>query len=483
MKPSKYQSDIYHTVQNEDCNLLIQASAGSGKSTTLIGCANIIPEDKTTLFLAFNRSIVQEIKERIRAGVDCSTLHSKGISFLYQNYGKLKVNDLKSLQFSEDYCKKKKQNYKDRFVMQLQIDEILKYTRMSMLEFYTTESVGEVSDIYGLSVDPDVIQGAVEVWAKIDKYNHSKLNKEFHVDFVDMVYLPAALDIKVKNYDYVLVDECQDLSNADIALVNKLRGRKGRFVAVGDPYQNIYLFAGASAQAYNSIALQPNTKTLPLSVTYRCPRRVVQAAKQYCPVIEPREDAQEGEVIWGGSEMIQQGDLVLCRNTKPLVEFYFKLIDRDLKCSIAGKDFETKLKAFVKRYKDYKLETMLLKAQDELNNTEEKLLKRGVAAPEKHKSYTGTMERNEVLFILAQKVQNTADLLDLISRVFSDEKDDIRLMTIHRAKGLEAENVFLLKPELIPSKWAETQLEIAQERNLMFVALTRAKHRFVYLND
>ena len=64
-KPSKYQLAIYDFVEHGLCNAVISASAGSGKTYTIIKSLDYIPEDKKVLIVAFNRDIRQEIKKKV----------------------------------------------------------------------------------------------------------------------------------------------------------------------------------------------------------------------------------------------------------------------------------------------------------------------------------------------------------------------------------------------------------------------------------
>ena len=57
----------------------------------------------------------------------------------------------------------------------------------------------------------------------------------------------------------------------------------------------------------------------------------------------------------------------------------------------------------------------------------------------------------------------------------SDKQEAVLLSSIHRAKGLEAERVFLLFPDTLPHPKATQEWAKAQEFNLKYVALTRAK--------
>ena len=71
---SKYQKAIFKFIENLDAgNAVVEAVAGSGKSTTIVEGMNRIPKDKSSIFLAFNKAIAEELKAR---GVNARTFHS-----------------------------------------------------------------------------------------------------------------------------------------------------------------------------------------------------------------------------------------------------------------------------------------------------------------------------------------------------------------------------------------------------------------------
>ena len=111
-------------------------------------------------------------------------------------------------------------------------------------------------DLISTDFEPDkVIKLMRESYLKRDK-----------IDFNDMIYI-AATDptIKPRTSLRLFIDECQDLNAAQQALFLKhLDPVKGRFIAVGDPAQAIYGFAGASLTSFNNLKNLPNTQTLPL---------------------------------------------------------------------------------------------------------------------------------------------------------------------------------------------------------------------------
>lgn len=78
--PSKYQINIFEQIQHGVGNIVIEAAAGSGKTSTLIKALKLIPNDKKILFCAFNKDIVKELQKKIGKveNVDIRTVHSLG---------------------------------------------------------------------------------------------------------------------------------------------------------------------------------------------------------------------------------------------------------------------------------------------------------------------------------------------------------------------------------------------------------------------
>ena len=81
---STYQLAIFNHIAESNNNLAINAVAGSGKTTTIVEAAKRIPKNKEVLFLAFNKTIANELKERLYKypNVTCCTLHAHGLSAL-----------------------------------------------------------------------------------------------------------------------------------------------------------------------------------------------------------------------------------------------------------------------------------------------------------------------------------------------------------------------------------------------------------------
>ena len=111
-----------------------------------------------------------------------------------------------------------------------------------------------------------------------------------------MIWFPFVYRLNVGKFDVVFVDEAQDLNQAQIAMVLSANKMDGRIIAVGDPAQSIYQFRGADSEAIPNFINKLGAKTLPLSVTYRCPKRVVSLAQEIVPDIMASPGAKDGTV-------------------------------------------------------------------------------------------------------------------------------------------------------------------------------------------
>ena len=115
----------------------------------------------------------------------------------------------------------------------------------------------------------------------------------------------------------------------------------------------------------------------------------------------------------------------------------------------------------------------------ELQNFAIDLKSKGVLNPEEHSGYIALADKVLTLVFLAKLSNNIEDLKNKIKTIFTDEIQGIVLSTVHKAKGLEANRVFIVRPDLLPMKTVKGWQQI-QEINLQYVAITRAKTELIY---
>jgi superfamily I DNA/RNA helicase len=90
-------------------------------------------------------------------------------------------------------------------------------------------------------------------------------------------------------------------------------------------------------------------------------------------------------------------------------------------------------------------------------------------------------DQTNTIIALASQCETISDLNVRIAEVFNDERQGVTFSSIHKAKGLEAERVFILLPEIIPHKMSRQSWQLEQEYNLKYVAITRAKSELFFV--
>lgn len=488
MKPSPYQQNIYNATIATNKHLSIQATAGSGKTTTIVQAAKLVPYGKKAVFLAFNKSIVLELKKKLPPVVDCSTMHSLGSKCIFAFFpGEKTINDNKQIKFIEPFFKDEK-SMRRKWVDIYAIDRLIRLARATMTPAHKDEF--EVLAInYALDVSQKHIDIGVKAMRRFHDDNDDPDKWNIYIDFQDMIEMPVRnREIRMPQYDFVFVDEAQDLSKLDQLFINRLvKPITGRKIIVGDENQSIYGFRGSDPNSFEEFSNAPNTLRLPLSISYRCAKAIVREAKLVYNDIEEFEENEEGIVAKGEVKEIQEGDMVLCRNTRPLIAVFLMLIDQGKKAYIVGKEMEKGLLQLLSQY-DSDSRTTDIKAQLDchLDRLAEELLSKGFTNPLKHPKYAVLEEKLGILDLLFGKFSLISEVEFFIETVFDDDdREGIRLMTIHKSKGLENERVFIIveynKTPLIPSKYAVTEDQQRQEKNLRFVSITRAKRELYYL--
>lgn len=494
---SNYQLAIIDFIKNGNGNLVVEACAGAGKTYTLIKCVEEIPGDKRILLSSFNRDIANVLKKKTKdmPNVNASTLHSLGLQMLQRNFPNEELTldefkyksylnrNIKSLSSINTYELKKR----DFARYMSNIEDFVNFGRCYLCE--TIKDLEFIEDRY----DIDTIADEKEVALDILEYGKHDLSQ---IDYTDMIWLPNVLFCKPigMQYDWIFVDEAQDLSVCQREIILKCRKINTRMCLVGDSEQSLYAFSSADPESFKMLKELPNTSSLPLSISYRCANKIVDFASKIVPTIEPNNDGREGEVKYNVQlDEIKDGDMVLCRNNAPLMQVYVDFIKQGKKCFIRGKDIGLNLKNMVKRTgidvlnKNLQEDGVFIRLYDALFDIINDIIgKYNVTYHDAVESaiVSNRLDMIKALEILSDDINTADELIEKINTIFSDRKTGgISLSTIHKAKGLEADNVYIACRDLMPSSRAKKDWEIRQEYNLMYVAYTRAKNILGFIDD
>ena len=493
--PSKYQQDIFDFIQHGNGNSVINALAGSGKTSTIVNAVKLIPSTCNALFIAFNKEIVKELEKKLAGvkNVQVKTLHSLGLLMIRRNLGtNIEIDEYKYRTFIKKNIKQLSSADFDKMttkLMQQYTDNVIQLCDLGRYNLAQCEK-----DLLQISARHDIpiIDDECNAVLNVMKWGRENTTS---IDFTDMVWLPYELTLNPigLQYDYIFIDECQDLNAAQRELFLRCFRRGTRFIAVGDKKQAIYSFAGADAESFAKLQNLPNTTTLPLPISYRCPKKVVNLANQFVDTMECREGAPDGEIVHNVSiKDIHDGDMVLCRTKMPLIKLYMRYLRMGVKSYVRGQDIGLNLLRMVDKTEQIVLNVSLQKdgvfarLYDDLFEERNRLMiKRGMDLEDATLSnqIMNKYDSIKALEILAEDLTSARDLHDRIENVFAESADGVCLSTIHKAKGLEANNVYILCKTLMPSRLATQDWEKEQEQNLMYVAYTRAKYKLGFVSE
>jgi DNA helicase-2/ATP-dependent DNA helicase PcrA len=472
------QVENIHAAFTSKSSLTVEAGAGCGKTTLIVKGERLLP--RQTLFLAFNKSIADELSSRMPLRT-CKTFHAIALSNLTSRLGRLKVDAYKYEKLATHVgCSRDEAKAVAAFIDKFQLQVAGCYLSPSE---WTPELFKEVipeSDIFDIEI-PD--NSSMDyVLAMATQVLQSEAKKLSGLTFSDMLFFLVHYSItnrwSLRDWDCVVVDEAQDVSPIRLEIIKRL---SNRVIQVGDPRQAIYAFAGAMSGAMREIADAFGCVSYPLSVTWRCANAIVREASDVVgDFLTARPDAPEGFVGEVPLSYIFQSSLdnqsmIVCRANAPLIKvatglmkdgtpFNFmsempeRLAKRSDKLATGASGmaaYKTAVRDFYdKKMEEIKSKNLRARLQDEL----------------------------DCILLCCSYVSAPKEVGEYLRRL-SYSKSGVLLTTGHKAKGLEAENVYILRPDLIPAPWVDPDNEeqYQQELNLKYVMITRAKQNLFYI--
>ena len=474
--PSQYQKAIFDFVESGSGNAIVMAAAGSGKTTTIehvVGLIRRLNPSADIVYTVFNAHVRREALEK---GLPALTTHQLGLRAINSsNAGaQVKIDDNKVKNIVKNMLERTWEV--EKWMLPIVCDIVAKFKNTFVP--VTFQQFEEIVERFGMEVN-----GSAERIFELAKLALEQSNKMLTVvDFDDMIYLPVKMKMNCHQYDWVLTDESQDFNRAQILLIQKSLKPGGRLIAVGDENQSMYGFRGADLEAMGKIKEAFNAVELPLSISYRCPKSHVQLVNQLFPEIpfEVFSEAKEGTINEMSIDMmlgsLKAGDLVLSRINSNLVAPVFTLIRAGKKAIIRGRNIGEGLINLVEKFKVQKTSELV----EKLTEYEEKEVSK-LMAQDKGNQAEVLKDRIDTIFAIADDTDWVSQIVTKIREVFSDDNVGIVFSTVHKAKGDEANNVYILDPHLMPSKYAKKQWEQQQERNIAYVAMSRSKENLTFV--
>lgn len=476
MTPTPEQISIIELARSSKESILVNALAGAAKTTTIEMICHALPV-APILCLAFNKRIQVEMEKRLPGHVKCQTLNSLGHGVWARTCTKrIVLKSSKSYDIIKSFLDVEKRG--DRNEAWSRYAEVAQCIRNAKMlgyipegkfplgkplvtheEFWATHE--EEPDNWLMEITDNVMVESI-------KQGYGGL-----IDYDDQIYLPTLFGGSFPRFPLVMVDEAQDLSKINHAMLDKLVVE--RLIAVGDPYQSIYGFRGAVHEGMDSLRSRFNMTERGLSISFRCPIEVVKLARFRAPHMQWPEWAKEGSVTFAetwSSQEIPDGAAIICRNNAPLFKCALHLLRSGRGVQLVGSDLGPGL---IKVLKSLGSEDMssdaTLAAIDQWE----------VEKLRKARAKAATKDKAECLRVFAAFGSSLGAAIAYAENLFKSQ-GPIFLLSGHKAKGGEWDSVYHLDPWRIPSQYAISPEELEQEKNLSYVITTRAKSILHHVN-
>lgn len=477
--PTPEQATILAAGASSKPRLNIRSFAGTGKSATLLMLERA-SKTRPQLYLAFNRPVVDKIEfkaraedptKRVQSTTTVRSFNSLGHRVWAQAVNKHLTLDTKGTKKSQD-------------LLRTIIDEVPKRDQQPLWDSYwdvvqgvaMAKAVGYVPE--GKYPNARRLVGQTAFHASLDETPDdltadlidAVLTKSISaayagsIDYNDQVYMPALFGGTYPRFPRVMVDEEQDLNAVNHTLVERLVGPDTEFVGVGDPNQSIYRFRGAMQGGMDSITTKFKCEELPLTVSFRCPQAIVENVHWRVPTFQWSKPGGHVETLDTlHPNDIPEGAAILCRNNAPLFHFAMQLLSAHRPVQVAGSNIGPKLVGILRRLGEEDMaQASVLSAIDDW--LAEKLAKGSATAP----------DLAAAMRVFAGHGANLGQAIRYAEHLFA-QRGSIRLMTGHKAKGLEWETVYHLDSHLCR--------DTEQDMNLRYVIDTRSLDKLYYISS
>jgi superfamily I DNA/RNA helicase len=467
LSPTTEQTVIIDAACKTQDNLMINALAGTGKSSTLKMIDRAI-KTKPALYLVFNRRNADEATSsgEFADTTTIRTFNSLGHR-IWAAYcaGKVVLDARKTNTLFKEH-----------------VDGLTKAEAKIVWTYYhivadgvaKAKAIGYVpADVYPAAkrlanqtqlfnaMDEPPDEHAAEI---IDHILTESIKRAYKglIDYNDQIYMPALFGGAFPKFPLVLVDEYQDQSPVNHAMLEKLV--RGRIIGVGDPWQNIYGFRGAKSGGMGEAIEKYRMTSLDLSVSFRCPQAIVEAAQWRVPHFKWSKQGGHVEQVslFRGSDFPDDATII-CRNNAPILRLAFKLISDGRSVSVMGSELGPRLIGIMKKFGPESMKREAVFAAIETYR-EEKVLAGSKSAS----------DLADCMRVFADHGDTLGTAISYAEHLFK-QTGTIRLLTGHKSKGLEFENVFFLDPWLLSDS--------EQDKNLRYVIITRSQNSLTILDS
>lgn len=485
---SDEQNEIFSWFATGRGHLVVQARAGTGKTSTIIEAFTKAPED-SICYCVFNKKNQIEAQCKVSdPRVEVKTLHALGYAFIRNVWNGVSPDSF--VERDRVTSVTKTPEGRPMFLPTEVVTQIVK-----LISFAKNLTINPtLEDLIDIAIDRGIDAGEENELPENGMFNTRTLatialkaldaakvrDPQNRISFDDMVWLPVAMGWTKAWFNLVVVDECQDMNLPQLEMATKACKRGGRICVVGDDRQAIYGFRGAASNGMRLMKDKLQASSLGLTTTYRCPKSVVALAQEIVQDYVAAPSAPVGTVDGGCSDRAMQarpGDAILSRVNAPLMPLCLALLRQGVPARIEGRDIGKQLAAIVKKFKARSVPECLTR----LKAWEARQVKRLKAAGKEGAQIEMIKDQAATIRAVAEGASNVNEIHERLERLFQDSDKQRRpavvLSSVHKAKGLEWDHVYAL------SDTFRSVDQGGEESNIYYVAITRAKKHLTLLSD
>jgi hypothetical protein len=475
-------------------SLAVRAYAGSGKTSTSLEVLTKT-NAKTKAYISFGRANADSINAKLGVEDVAFTVHARLIRTL-TTLTKCKISEGRDhflVKSVLDYHLKLDEKDKGYWQTLAIAKEMLHYAIVTQ-----STDFNSLCETFGI-VPSELAMEAAKVALERCTWSMHKYGLSFDGLVHYFASDPSKLALLPK-YDLLVVDECQDLSPALRTIIGSMRHENTTVLALGDPMQSIYGFAGADESSYYKVRAEfCNDVELPMSTSFRVPQEHLPLIADIVPEMECAFSG--GEVLEGVdyADLVNPGNkyMVLGRTGSQLVSEHTRLRKLGVTAAINDSSLKDKIVKAVKAVnpgRDYRFELTLTNLEAHFDGIIESIkARKGKSTKWVDDLRVATEEM--VSNAINAGVSTKAAFEDYANLVFTEDLEaaDAVLGTIHKAKGGEATNVAMLNYSELGEVAQSLSISgddenpdtvsknkgINQEKNIKYVGLTRSTKTLV----
>lgn len=280
--------------------LLVEASAGSGKTRVLTErIKKLIPKTKRQILaITFTNKACEEIKNRLNDVDDfedkvvVGTFHSFCQSIIEMRCSTLGYAEPPQVFSDENDCLKLVEDVLESIPYLSEMYNVKTDQEKRSFKINILHIISQIKR--EMILDEDLLKSGINQ-TDVEIYrNYRDLMKSLNViDYDDLLYLtyilftsnPSVANIYRKNFEYICVDEAQDLNRAQYLVLRTLVGDENKnIMLVGDPKQSIYGFNGSSSSFMEIDFVKDfSPKKIELKENYRSAKKILEYANKLMP--------------------------------------------------------------------------------------------------------------------------------------------------------------------------------------------------------